>query len=93
MQLNYYPWKITALMDWLNDEISAQGSIQILSKQLSIPPQTLSQWLRGLNDHITFSHIQSIARYKGWSIQATADWLEIKPAHWQELLAQEGRSA
>ena len=93
MQFNYYPWKVTTLVDWLKDEVSIYGSMQALSKRLAIPPQILNQWLRGLNSHITFSQIQAIAKYRGWSLQATSDWLEIRPAHWQEILNQQERSA
>ncbi|WOD41677.1 hypothetical protein [Nodosilinea sp. E11] len=41
---------------------------------------------------ITLADIRAIAQYRGWSLQQTIDWLEIKPAHQEALLAEDPHS-
>jgi hypothetical protein len=36
---------------------------------------------------ITLSDLRAIAEYRRWSLQQTMGWLELKPAHMEELIA------
>lgn len=88
MSVNYYPWNFSALINWLQSELSNHRYLPELAKNLKIQPHTLNRWLRELEPAITLDHIYSIAQYKGWSIERTTEWLEIKPAHWQSLVEE-----
>ena len=85
---NLYPWNIQALVNWLKREFG-DGSKRTLETHLKVPGYVIQSWFTSPMPLITLSHIRLIAQYRGWSLKETLDWLEIRPAHLQELIEQE----
>ena len=87
--VDYYPWKILTLMNWLKSQASTERELQELANELEIPRYVLNDWLRVSAplawSTITPEQIQLIARYRGWSFDKTRDWLGISSEHLAEL--------
>lgn len=90
MTTSYYPWNVQVLINWLKLELSAQGNLRGLATTLQVPIPVLMSWFKGAMPPINLQHIRGIAQHRGWSLQQTLIWLEIKPAHLEELIAQDG---
>lgn len=91
MSVSYYPWNVSALADWLHQELSRDFRLRELANKMQIPPHMITRWTKEHDPYITFKHLQGIARFKGWSLEQTAAWLEINSAHWQTLLEEDRR--
>jgi hypothetical protein len=89
MTTSYYPWNVQVLIRWLKQELTAQGNLRDLATALQVPIPVLMDWFKGAMPIITLQHIRGIAQYRGWSVQQTLGWLELKPAHVEELIAQD----
>lgn len=89
MENSYYPWKTQIIADWLTQELANYQSLLEFSAQLNICPHELRAWLTSASPTITLKQIREIARYRQWDIQTTINWLDLKPAHVKELIAQD----
>lgn len=85
---NYYPWNTQALVDWLNQELRYRTR-QDLEAVLNVERQVIKSWLTKPSPAITLVHLRAIAQYKGWDLDQTISWLELQPAHVQELVNQD----
>lgn len=90
---NYYPWNLQALADWIQQEIENGISRQHLESKLEISSEVMRQWLttpasESLTAIITLAQLQSIARYRQWTVDKTAQWLDIRSAHLEEMAAR-----
>ncbi|HEY9880919.1 MAG TPA: hypothetical protein V6D29_20845 [Leptolyngbyaceae cyanobacterium] len=81
MSRNYYPWNVRVLVDWLKAHKDAAPT----SSSLPVPLDMLDDWLINPSPDITLQQLQAIARYQSQSLEQTAQWLDIKPAHLEEL--------
>ncbi|WOD40362.1 hypothetical protein [Nodosilinea sp. E11] len=82
---NYYPWNAKTLVEWLNDEFCF-NDFQKLEDTLNIPKHIAKAWLTEPFPSITLAQIRLIAQYRGWKLDQMIEWLELKPAHVQELI-------
>jgi hypothetical protein len=89
MITNYYPWNVQTLATWLRLELRTYRSPRALAVTLQVPSSSLRAWLSSPLPTITLSDLRSIAEYRRWSLQQTMGWLELKPAHMEELIAQD----
>ncbi len=89
MRTTYYPWNVQVLTDWLKLEITYQGNLKDLAAALKVPPHVLNNWLKDQMPTISLPQVRNIAQYRSWSVRQTLDWLELKPAHVEELIAQD----
>lgn len=89
MGTTYYPWNVGVLVAWLKLELAYCGSSRDIAAALQVPPQSLNSWLRQALPTITLQEIYGISQYRGWSVYQTLRWLELKPAHIEELIAQD----
>ncbi|WP_017299219.1 hypothetical protein [Nodosilinea nodulosa] len=89
---NYYPWNTSALLEWLKQELNHHGK-QALGAKLNIPRYVIQSWLSEPSPTITLSQIRAIAQYKGWNLTQIIDWLQLQPAHIQELMNQDASAA
>lgn len=89
MMVNYYPWKVQDLGNWLRLEIATGKSLQDLAEGLQIPRHILNEWLSVSSPFtwstITQDQIEGIAYYRGWSFRKTLEWLGVGSAHLEEL--------
>jgi len=83
--VNYSPWHIQKLVDWLRLELSVGKSSQELAENLCVSQDLLDDWLTLPLPNITLDNIRSIAHYRGWSVDRTAQWLGISSNHLAEL--------
>ncbi|MGB3136839.1 MAG: hypothetical protein WBG38_07860 [Nodosilinea sp.] len=88
MRTTYYPWNVDILVSWLKLELTCSGSFRDIADALQIPPHILSGWLRGSMPAIGLSEVLAISQYRSWSLHQTLRWLELKPAHIEEIMAQ-----
>ncbi|HEY9878248.1 MAG TPA: hypothetical protein V6D29_07315 [Leptolyngbyaceae cyanobacterium] len=87
MSRNYYPWKVQVLIDWLKLELATHKD-STLASNLPVPLDMLDNWLVNPSPDITLQQLQAIAHYRGQTLEQTAEWLEIKSAHLEELTRQ-----
>lgn len=87
MTQNYYPWNIQALSEWLQSESKQYANNRELANALGVSVDVLNLWLLNSVADINFSQLQSIARYRQWTIAQTAEWLRILPAHFEEMVS------
>ena len=92
MRTDYYPWNVQVLIAWLKLELTCRDSLRDLAAALKVPHQVLNSWFKDVMPAISLQHIRNIAEYRNWSMQRTLDWLDIKPAHLEELIAHESLS-
>lgn len=85
--VNYYPWRIHVLADWIDLELSRWRTIDELAKNLRVPRYVLQNWQKFLSPCITLEQIQAIANYRVWSFERTVRWLDICSAHLEDLQA------
>lgn len=87
--VDYYPWKILTLVNWLKSQASTQNDLQKLAEELDIPRSVLDDWLRVSSplawSTITPQQIHLIARYRSWSFDQTREWLGISSEHLAQL--------
>lgn len=88
MTTNHYPWNLQVLVDWLNLEVSKGIAPKTLANNLQIPLPTIQAWQTQSIPTIELAHVVAIAQYRGKSVIQTAQWLGIKPAHFEALLHQ-----
>ena len=89
MGTSYYPWNVQVLASWLRLELTNHPSPRALANVLQIPSHSLRAWLSHGTPSITLAEIRAIAHYRRWTMQQTIAWLALKPAHVEELLAQD----
>jgi hypothetical protein len=89
MSTSYYPWNVQALVSWLKLELSYHDNMQSLAVALQLPISVINAWFRGELPTITLQQVRHIAQYRRWSVGQTLQWLELKPAHVDELIAQD----
>lgn len=86
---NYYPWNTRMLSQWLERELRVTKNVEVLGQYLNISSRSLKQWLQSTGFEvgvpITYEEVLAISQYRGWTVEKTTSWLEIKPAHWQIL--------
>ena len=80
-----HPWKVQALVDWLKAEGSQGKDHTALASDLNISQDLLDDWLMTPLPALTLENIHSIARYRGWTLDSTVQWLGICSAHLAEL--------
>ncbi|TVQ08189.1 MAG: hypothetical protein EA368_12310 [Leptolyngbya sp. DLM2.Bin27] len=88
MSTAYYPWNVENLAGWLKLELTYHGSMQALAAALQLPTHVVRAWFQSALPTITLHQVRHIAQYRRWSVQQTLQWLELKPAHVDELMAQ-----
>jgi hypothetical protein len=88
MNFNYYPWNIQRLVEWLQAELKQHknGAGSIFG--LGLSAEEIQGWVFLNSPHISLEQLQAIAHYRRWSLGKTAEWLEIKPVHLEELMGQ-----
>ncbi|MEM9004549.1 MAG: hypothetical protein AAGE59_13630 [Cyanobacteria bacterium P01_F01_bin.86] len=90
--VDYYPWNVQALATWLKSEIAAGKKRPELAEALQIPEHILKQWLLASSSaawsSITSKQLQSIARYRNMKLVEIVRWLDICPAHLENLKKQ-----
>lgn len=89
--MNHYPWNVQVLVDWLKLELTYQPDLRTLATKLSIPSPVLGQWLTSATPVITLVQLRAVAHYRGLSLEETIQWLDLKPAHVADLIAQHQR--
>ncbi len=85
---NYYPWNTQALVEWLNQEL-IHHTKQDLENKLNVSRHTIKAWLTESSPIITLANIRAIAQYRGWNLDQIISWLDLQPAHVQELINQD----
>ncbi|MBE9141042.1 hypothetical protein IQ254_28235 [Nodosilinea sp. LEGE 07088] len=91
MTTNHYPWNVNVLATWLQLELRSHESPQALAIAMQVPFPSLRDWLSSPASSITLAEIHSIAQYQSWNLQQTINWLGLKPAHVESLIAQDSR--
>jgi hypothetical protein len=89
MSTTYYPWNVQTLVSWLKLELSYHSDMRSLAAALQLPVPVIRDWFRGGVPTITLQQVRHIAHYRRWSVCQTLQWLELKPAHIDELVAQD----
>jgi hypothetical protein len=81
MKIDYYPWNVQALVDWLSAEGALYTNPGEFAAALGISRVTLRRWKGSHLPDITLEEIYSLARYRRCSLEATIQWLGITPMH------------
>ncbi|WP_017300895.1 hypothetical protein [Nodosilinea nodulosa] len=85
---NYYPWNTEALLEWLKQELNNPEN-QGAETTLQVPRHVIRAWLTEPSPTITLAHIRAIAQHRGWNLNQIIDWLQLQPAHVQDLINQD----
>lgn len=85
MQVNYYPWDIQALVAWLETEKSKFNNFETFARTLGISSSVLWEWKGLCKLDISLEQINTIAKYRNWSVSKTAQWLSISKLHLESL--------
>lgn len=88
MAIDFYPWNVRALVEWLQLEMSYHPNRQDLAEKLDLPYSVLRHWLTSANPTLELNHLHAISHYRRQSLTSTIAWLELKPAHVEALLAE-----
>lgn len=91
--MGQYPWNNQVLTDWLKLKMAAGETLYKLSSDLQISCFVIQEWMTLSFPKITLSQIKLIADYRSWTLEHTAEWLDIKPAHMSEMLENSKKSS
>lgn len=84
----HYPWHFHKLGSWISLRLYLGESAENIADELRISPRVLQEWTVLPFPNLKLEHIHSIAHARGWSIDKTVQWLDVKPEHLEVLTEQ-----
>lgn len=84
MTKSFFAWDSQGLVSWMESELKTRSSLKA-SQVLGIPIAQIQAWKNHPMPPISLNDLQALANYRGWSLEQTRQWLDIKPGHFERL--------
>lgn len=87
MKIDYYPWKVKTLVDWINTEKLNYKSPSEFAKAIGISLEVLLSWTISHEPIITLEQLYLLANYRKWTLAEVLSWLNIASTHLDYLIS------
>lgn len=87
MTAKFYSWNSHHLISWLELNFQTRSAYKI-SRALGIPIHRIQAWRTHPMPPISLDDLRAIARYRGWDLEQTRQWLSIQSSHFEHLVGR-----